>query len=258
MVLRPILDAEPTVRDDFIPAWSAVEHRQKQAARRWWLITQPDHAALSGEIAARIASPGFPRPDQEITRAIAMHDAGWSIFESDTAAVPELHPDGRPLSFFEVEARDFLRAWTASIDRAAEESARGGYMVSQHFTWLGEFRLSRDQDPPPVRDALQQFLTAERARQRDLRSAANHPQWDSFLPLLQFCDILSLYLCCGTRQSVEFPQQFACGKVRARYDADVCVLDPSPFQSQASLTFRARPYPATSDSSITLIHIAVQ
>lgn len=243
MVLRPILDSQAPFTGESIPVWNAVESRQKLCAREWLLIAQPDHAALSGAIASHVTAPGFPDVDGEIARAIGMHDSGWSLFESDPHACPRTHPDGRPLSFFELEPGDFLRAWTASIDRVAEDSARGAYMVSQHFTWLGEFRLRRAEDSISVQQQIAAFVQGERERQRTLReSAHNTSGWDSLLPLLQFCDILSLYLCSGTHQPVEFPQQFEAGKVRASYDANVCVLSPTPFAAPASLSFRARRY----------------
>ena len=141
MVLRPIFDFEPPSTTEFVPAWSAVEQRQRATANSWWLITQPDHAGFSGEIAAHFSRDGFPKIDSQIVEAIAMHDAGWNLFESDPKKPPRVHPDGRPVSFFEIEPQMFLRAWTASVDRTQEESARGAYMVSQHFVSLGEYRL---------------------------------------------------------------------------------------------------------------------
>jgi Protein of unknown function (DUF3891) len=257
MVLRPVLDQEP-VAGEVIPVWNAVECRQKLSAREWLLITQPDHAALSGDIASQFATSGFPAADPEIGRAIAMHDSGWSLFESDPHACPRTHPDGRPLSFFEIEPNDFLRAWTASIDRVAEDSARGAYMVSQHFTWLGDFRLRRADDPAPVRQQITDFLRSEGERQRTLQaSQTNTSRWDSLLPLLQFCDILSLYLCSGTRQPVEFPQEFAAGKVRAGYDGNTCILSPTPFISPMTVTFRARRY-SNQKVATDFISVAVQ
>ncbi len=256
MVLRPIFDGEAHITDNFIPAWNAVEAQEKTPARDWLLITQPDHAALSGDIAAHFSAPQFPAPDPEIVRAIAMHDAGWSLFESDPHASPAVHPDGRPVSFFEVAPGDFLRAWTASIDRAAEDSARGAYMVSQHFSSLGEYRLQRMQDPPAVREQLSSFLKFEARRRNEL----NQPTpCDSLLPLLQFCDLFSLYLCSGTRQPVEFPQDFTGGRIRAHFDATTCVLLPTPFSSPASFSFRARRYPSpTGETVFTSVTILVR
>ena len=252
MVLRPILDFEPNLAGDFIPAWNAVEARQKHPAKSWWLISQPDHAALSGQIAARM------RLAPEIVRAIGQHDAGWNMFESDPHAAPRLHPDGRPVSFFEIAPGDFLRAWTASVDQAAAESPAGGYLVSQHFTWLGEFRLRRDEDPPEVRAQVVLFLEHEQQRQSELkRSASGASSWDSLLPYLQFCDLFSLYLCSGTRQPVEFPQKIAASPACAHYEGDTCVLRPASIAGEAELSFRARSFPAESPNP-TSIHVSLR
>jgi hypothetical protein len=247
MVLRPIFDSDPDPAPHFVPAWTAVEAQQKRKADAWWLITQPDHAALSGEIALHFSRDDFAKVDPQIVRAISMHDAGWELFESDPKKLPSLHPDGRPVSFFEVQPQTFLRAWTASVDRAEEESAIGGYMVSQHFAWLGEYRLRRAEDPLGVQEQIVTFLSREQRRQSELkRSSADTAGWDSLLPLLQFCDLFSLYLCSGARQPVEFPQEFATGRVRARFEHGVCVLSPTTFPGDVNVPFRARRYPRTS------------
>lgn len=246
MVLRPIFDSTPEPAPGFVPAWNAVEQQQTAKAGAWWLIDQADHAALSGEIARHFAREGFPKADPQIVRAISMHDAGWELFESDPQKLPSIHPDGRPVSFFEVEPRTFLRAWTASVDRAEEETAVGGYMVSQHFAWLGEYRLRRAEDAADVQEQISAFVDREHRRQSELkRSSAETAQWDSLLPLLQFCDLFSLYLCSGARQPVEFPQEFAAGRIRARFENGVCALSPTPFPGELNLTFKARRYPRT-------------
>jgi len=258
MVLRPIFDSEPPCTPDFVSAWSAVEQQQTAPAPAWWLITQPDHARLSGDIAAHISTAGFPHPDSQIVAAIAMHDAGWNLFESDTQP-PRFHPNGRPASFFEIEPGDFLRAWTASVDRAQEDSTAGAYLVSQHFAWLGEFRLQRVADPPEVQSLIRAFLAQERRRRDELhRRASDVASWDLLLPLLQFCDLLSLYVCSGARQPVEFPQEFAAGRVRARHDHGVCILTPSPFPAAWNATVKARRYPRSSAGAGTMIAIAFQ
>ena len=239
MVLQPIFDPEPAVTRDFVPAWNAIEWQQTAAARGWWLIPQAAHAALSGEIAAHFSAQGCPKGDAQIVRAIAKHDAGWELFEADPKKPPCVHPDGRPVSFFEVRPQIFLQAWTASIDRVEEESAMGAYVVSQHFCWLGEYRLNRVADPPDVRLQIDEFITRERQRQSTLYASAGTPDWNSILPLLQFCDLFSLYLCSGARQPVEFPQELAAGRVRARFEDGKYVLSPTPFAGPWSATLTA-------------------
>src|SRR5881397_335778 len=64
-----------------IPAWEAVERKQKQEANAWWLVAQSDHAALSGDLAANLSSPFFPKLDIDVVHAISLHDAGWAHFD---------------------------------------------------------------------------------------------------------------------------------------------------------------------------------
>ena len=259
MVLHPIFDSEPPVTPDYVPAWNAVEQSQTAKAGAWWLIAQPDHAGLSGAIAVHFAAAGFPAVDPQTAHAVAMHDAGWNLFESDWRQPPRLHPDGRPVSFFEIEPQDFLRAWTASIDRAQEDSPGGAYMVSQHFSGLGEFRLQRVQDPPDVQQQVRAFLADERKRQVELkRSKSDVSSWDTLLPLLQFCDLLSLYLCSGSRQPVDFPQPFAAGFVRSHYENRACVLTPSPFAAAWEAGVNAHRYPRSSDNAGATLFMALK
>jgi Protein of unknown function (DUF3891) len=141
MVLHPIENVhgsvwhgsptrEPAADSPLISAWSAVERRQRAMSSEWWLISQPDHAALSAALAANFVSPEFPAIDPLLARAIEVHDAGWAMFAPETeVGDPALDARGKPISFIEIDPPDFLRAWTASIDRAEQVCPAGGYIV---------------------------------------------------------------------------------------------------------------------------------
>ena len=69
--------------------------------------------------------------------------------------------------------------------------------------------------------------------------------------MLQFCDVLSLYLCCGAAQDVEFPQRFGAKPIRLRREARaadqaaVCRFEPSPFiGGGVDLAVLARRFPS--------------
>ena len=235
MVLRPIGASHP-ISDSrlYQPAWQAIEPTQKLVAASYWLITQPDHAALSGALAAAFVSPHFPRVDDAIARAIEVHDSGWARYpaEADLSAPPAIGPRGKPLSFLEAGPAEFLPAWEASIARAAEICAEGGYMVSRHFQSLGQWRLEARIDESQDRARLEQFVHYEAQRQERCRglSRRSAAELDGLVALLQFCDLLSLYLCCGTVARVEFPQRFANGMVHIERREEMFALAPSPFQ----------------------------
>ena len=128
MILRPEANLE-------IPIGRSSPHgRQSPALRRprppkYHLVRQPDHARLSGQIAEQLAIAGAPPVDDDIVCGISLHDEGWADFDSgrtrfqatharyDKENVP-LNAEGKPLSFLEIKAADFLRAWRGSIEAA--------------------------------------------------------------------------------------------------------------------------------------------
>lgn len=276
MVLRPLCSStnKPAARPTaFISAWDAVARRQKQAADRYWLVTQPDHAALSGDIAANFVSAAFPHLDAATVRAVALHDAGWSIFphESTPGTRPPLCQGGKPLSFVEFAPAEFLRAWTGSIERAASETPVGGIMVSRHFCALAEFRLDHSQDNDADRRLVRDFVVCERLRQQRLAAGLNHSaaELEQLVSALQFCDLLSLFLCCGADDAAEFPQRFAGGPVRIRRaeNPEMYILNPSPFQSNpqqaedglriVSLGVNARLYPSNGEPGVMMLSFLI-
>ncbi len=230
----------------FVPAWHAVEKMQKQAAQAWLLITQPDHAQLAGDLAARLHPSLVPKLSSEALRAIAVHDAGWADFDSGLGPdnsqnarvfTPKLNDRGKPISFIEVSPADFVVAWTGSIQLAEAAGPTGGIIVSRHFCRLAEGRLDSRIDDEEDTSRLRHFLHHEAERQGRLLDASNcsPAKLDLLTDVLQFCDLLSLYLCCGAQQAVEFPQEFAGVKIRARRDADMFHFEPAVFGTGASL-----------------------
>jgi hypothetical protein len=261
VVLYPLVPGAPPPANDYQPVWPVIERAQRQFAEKYWLVTQPDHAALAGALAANLVAPGFPRVDPLIARAIEVHDAGWAIFDPEAClnAAPSVDGRGKPISFLEIGPPQFLLAWTASIDRAESVCPAGGYIVSRHFCALGEGRLAATIDGPENSSRLRAFLAREAERQRRLQpqSGRSPAELEALLLVLQFCDLLSLYLCCGAGDAVEFPQQFASGKVRIRRENQGFVLQPSPFRRcdsdpEVSLGVEARRFPSAAAATTTL------
>jgi hypothetical protein len=252
----------PPPASGYAPAWPAIERAQRKRAAEYWLVSQPDHAALAGALAASFVAPEFPRVDPLIARAIAVHDSGWSLFPSEARleAAPPLDSRGKPLSFLEIAPPDFLRAWLASIERSESVSPAGGYIVSRHFCALAEGRLVSASDGPEDSARLRAFLEREAERQRRLlaRSDRGAAELEALLLVLQFCDLLSLYLCAGVTEAVEFPQSFAPGRVTLHSENRAFILQPSPFRSgkdsdaMVSLGVEARRYPAAAPRTSTL------
>ena len=255
MILHP-LGAVLSMSSEIVPAWNAVAASQKENASAWWLIAQPDHAALAGDLAAQFNTTDFPRVEEEIVRAIALHDAGWAKYDGGglagggkgNAPQPPHDPKGRPLSFLQAPVTMFVEAWISSVQCAEEKAgAIGGLMVSGHFRRLAENRLNSVEDS--LEDTARIHAFAENQAREDVarlsRQSRSQREVEHLVDLLQFCDLLSLYLCCGSRASVQFPQAIGARSVVLHRDGELCRLDPSPFREEISLGVPARREPVS-------------
>jgi len=169
-----------------------------------------------------------------------LHDSGWG--PSDAVAIVESRgkTTTAPLSFLQVNMDATVAAWTGSIDIAARIGPLAGYLVSRHFLAI----LDQSQDP---RAALAtNFRAQENARQQRLRGKIQLAAGaiERLLEALQFCDLLSLYLCCGLQQSVEFPQKANGQEIRLLRDApESCRLQPNPLSDGETFSISAIRHP---------------
>jgi len=243
MILRPSVPAAPQ-SPEVQPAWPVIEQTEKSCAAPCWMITQPDHAALSGEIAAGIGPPLAEALDPEVIRGIALHDEGWASFDA-----PMPSAERAPVSFFDVNADTALTAWRRSIEIAQSAGPMAGAIVSRHFWRIGSTRIAQGKDGPREIEMLHRFLAEEQARQKKLVSGS-WSQMEAFTDVLQFCDVLSLYLCCGASENVSFPQQFRGASPKlwrvwegVAADCAVCRFAPSPVSQSMDLAIPARRFP---------------
>jgi len=241
MVLHPLPSGELAQRHRTpTPAWQAVEKKQMQAAQDWWLVTQTDHAALAGDLAARLDFPAIPALSSEVIRAIAAHDAGWTQFDAAVIG-PHVCP---PKSFLAISPAQFLIAWVDSIRAAEEIAAIAGILVSQHFSRLARTRLASRDDSPEDVQRLEAFLSHEGNRQAHLGRQVNQSAavLEVLTDVLQFCDLVSLYLCCGAEQAAEFPQEFDGLKIRVHCEGDAFLFTPPVFGQGTALWTSAYRY----------------
>jgi uncharacterized protein DUF3891 len=240
MILRPAHAAPPSSGAGFLPAWNAILRTQQQPETDCWLITQPDHAALSGDLAANLA---LPEVTPEVVRAIGLHDEGWAACDQRALAAAEPPGAPSPRSFVAMPAAEFVAAWSASIDRAEAVAPVGGLMASAHFCYLADEHLAAGGDTTEDAQRLRAFLEAEhkrrvRLRERERRSPS---EVEKLVEALQFCDLVSLYLCSGAAENVEFPQRLAGPRpIRLRREKEACIFEPSPFRNSFDLAIAAR------------------
>ena len=257
MILRP-LDPPAANAQEFLPAWSVVERLQHQISESCWMITQPSHAALAGEFAARITGAQTPKLDAALVRAIALHDAGWGIPDAQAIMQSRSVRQGCPKSFVDCSVSEFLEAWEKSIDIAASTGPAGGYIVSRHFCRLAEQRVRRSGENGADQSNLKRFLENESRRQSQLagkqeRSAA---ELESLTDVLQFCDLLSLYVCSGARDNAEFPEFFGI-KVRLSCQGDGYNLDAAVVEPGSKFVVAALRHPRMNESSARAIEVVI-
>ena len=243
MILRPLNTPDAKATDCIEPAWDVIFRMQKQSATEWLLITQCDHADLAGEMACRISHPNFPRLDPDVVQAIALHDYGWTEVDKPRETEPDSR--GRPLSFFEETPDNIFRAWNGSIERASLVAPVAGILVSEHFSRIAYDYAHTPSTPAEMIQVLSTFLERERDRQEDLRAMQDRSaeQLRELVDALQFCDLLSLYVCCGAKTPIEFPQRFKGKTIRLRRGHESYCLEPALFGAGASLAVEAYKFP---------------
>jgi hypothetical protein len=255
MILRP-LDPTPAASTEFLPAWSVVEQSQRQITDGCWMITQPSHAALAGEFAARMTGVNLPNLDAAVIRAIALHDAGWGMPDAQAIMQSRSISQGAPRSFVACGVGEFVNAWENSIDVAASASAAGGFIVSRHFERIAKVNSPKSSQGDS--QTMKSFLQNEAARQAKLAAKQERKpgELEALTDVLQFCDLLSLYVCCGARQNVEFPEYFG-KKARLTVEADSYRIDPILIEPGTEFVVAALRHPATKEASGKEIEIRI-
>jgi len=167
---------------------------------QWMLISQIEHARLSGDLARHWGTGGIEllEPNEEVLRAIYHHDDGWAQWETHPRVDPH---NGRPFAFTEMPLDDSLAIWRRSIELSAEIGPLAAWIVAGHFSallrdsssagdgraiaWLGEFEKRRA-------EWLAEWTGNQGAAQAQAIA-------DRALAHLRLFDALSLWFCCAER-----------------------------------------------------------
>ena len=237
------------------------------------LITQVDHAALAGFLAAHLGNDLFAAPTAEVIAAITAHDAGWPLHDDR----PALNPAGLPLHVFETPPSLSTQIWSTSVEHATRISPYVALLVSLHQLNLSDFVIRRSTEAKPgtagftPRDVFD--LNKFQHRQIELQETfRNQLGMRTDIPLtlgvaqpgtnqaedrlrcdfrwLVLCDSLSLELCCGKSTFPAIPDILPgpSGKpIQIQIDRvndETIVLNPWPFDAPAISTevpFRSLP-----------------
>jgi hypothetical protein len=228
------------------------------------MITQNDHAKLSGLFAAHWGNRAFerPRPYQSMMRAAQYHDAGWLRYETN----PYLDPaTGKSPSYQQVPNDAVqLAAYQAAIDMLTDVDSYSGLMISKHRTGLWQSRYNAITQPPPgpprkLSDGIRNFIGKNEARQEMITSGLDREEIAVNYNLLQVWDLLSLYVCSHDQHAnhtiAPAPTAYAAGQGVALTltpaASSTIVVDPFPFDQaplEAAVVYRQLPASALRDA----------
>jgi hypothetical protein len=223
------------------------------------LITQHDHALLSGEMAEHFGNEYFATPDprESAIRGVSLHDCGWPLHDNE----PTLNRNGAPLDVFEVSREIGLKVWSASVDGAVAKDPYAGLLVSLHVLSLSVFATTQtnfehekwDLESGPDRFAVTKFQHREIERQEQLRMKlglrTDKPMYHGLpkevtqkkedqltfnIRMLQAMDVISLAACCtkppsAQTQDVMTAPGAAPLRLNLQRDGNDVLVDPWPF-----------------------------
>jgi hypothetical protein len=167
----------------------------------WQLVRQPDHADLSGQLAAAWGGDGFatPKHSRSLTLAATRHDDGWAVFDRRPSWDPE---NGRPRNFLDVAIPVHLAFYRACIAAVSDEDLYAGLMISMHGSgiYTGRYGTQPSLGLTNVKghEGEVQAFVAEQEAMHPSRAAelgiSDDERWTNY-KLLQIYDRLSLAFC---------------------------------------------------------------
>ncbi|MGE5445606.1 MAG: DUF3891 family protein [Ignavibacteriales bacterium] len=164
----------------------------------WILISQHDHAELSGEIMKYWGNKEFGGLDSEVLFAIGEHDNGWKEWDSS----PKVNSVSRyPMNFLEMSSSDQSEIWRRCFKRHSANHPYASALIALHFGKLNEKSLNKNSNNGMARalqieisDFVSDMLKINISNS-NLNSLPKDVQVN--LRLVQVADIISLTLCHG-------------------------------------------------------------
>ncbi|MBA2375199.1 MAG: DUF3891 family protein [Rubrobacteraceae bacterium] len=158
----------------------------REAKSGFRLISQHDHALVSGEFARRVSGDwlGEAPLREDVLFAVSNHDVGWKRLDSEVLWNEER---GRPYSFVDYPAGEKMAAYSEGLDLVEAHSPYAALLCSTHY---GSF-VKRSEVPAEVR-----FREREEVRRERIEASMDVPEtFGRDFRLLQLCDGLSLFVC---------------------------------------------------------------
>jgi Protein of unknown function (DUF3891) len=191
--------------------------------QKFRLITQPDHAHVSGEILSLWRADGLPEHPRraDLLFAAREHDNGWR--EADAA--PRWNAErNRPHDFLTLPARERIEIWERGTCRFAAERPYAALLITRHARQLFAGRRQEEEWVPFLAflDDFERSLIEETGISRaDLEADY---RW------IDLADLVSLAACSGWRDPVE--------RYGFRIEPREGALGIAPFPLAGATTFR--------------------
>jgi len=167
----------------------------------WQLVRQPDHADLSGQLAAAWGGVALepPRPRDSVVLAATRHDDGWGVYDRRPTFDQERE---RPTGFLDVPIPAHLAFYRACIEVVSQEDPYAGLLVSMHGAGIYTGRygtqpslgLSGSEEFRGEIDAFVAEQEGSHPARAEAAGAGDEERWTNY-KLLQVYDRLSLYFC---------------------------------------------------------------
>jgi hypothetical protein len=210
------------------------------------MITQNDHAQLSGLFAAHWGNAEFekPRPYASLVRAAMFHDRGWIRYETGPQLDPQSGktPNYRdvPTDRAQLEAFEWAGDWLSAID------AYAGLMIAKHRTGLWQGRYGAIKHPPAIARGklppeIEAFIARSEAKQKSTAEKIDSGELAINYNLLQVWDMMSLYICSNEVRKpdriepvpISYSGRAGAAMTLVPLQMQTIALDPYPFDQPA-------------------------
>ena len=202
----------------------------------WILITQHDHAILSGQVMTSWGNGKFAKPDplDEVLFAVKEHDSGWKEWDSN----PKINIEsGLPANFTEMSPHDQSVIWSKCYRSHSSIHSYASAIIALHFSKFNRSNLKKDPNNEQLKLLqidMKDFISKELNFNISNSNSDIIPNEIKVnLKMLQIGDIISLTLCHGWR-SIEITE------TPLDYNGSETTLK---IESEDGLNYTISPYP---------------
>jgi hypothetical protein len=160
----------------------------------WIIISQTDHAALSGEIMKYWGNKKFqsPQPKEEVLFAIREHDNGWADWDK----TPKINRKNKyPKNFLEMDYKEQAEIWKRSFMRYSKKHPYASCLIALHFDKFNNNICKTNKNANNLKTEIRDFLYYN--LKLNIDEIEGRSDVLTNLKYVQIGDIISLALCHG-------------------------------------------------------------